>query len=199
MKLGCVIMAAGESRRFGNENKLLQSFGGQPLYVRALSAVPKDRYEQICVVTGYASVAALAKEMGFLVATNDRPDLGISRTIRIGLEQLTDCDGVLFMTADQPLLSRQTLCRLAETFRQEPQCIVSAAHGGKRGNPCLFPRDLFEALLALEGDTGGSRVIKANGARLRLVEVPEEELADCDTAGTLRELEMKICENFDGY
>ena len=196
MKLGCVIMAAGESRRFGDENKLLQPFGGLPLYVRALSAVPVEQYNPVCVVTGYEPVAVLAKEMGFLVAVNDRPDLGISRTIRMGLEQMTDCDGVLFMTADQPLLSRQTLCRLAEEFRQEPQCIVSAAHGGKRGNPCLFPRDLFGALLALEGDTGGSRVIKANSHRLRLAEVPEEELADCDTAGTLRDLEMKNCENY---
>ena len=192
MKLGCVIMAAGESRRFG-ENKLLREFDGVPLYVRAINAVPEGVFDRVCVVTGYEPVAALARETGFSVVWNDRPALGVSRTIRLGLEPLSDCDGVLFMTADQPLLTGEILHRLADAFLLEPARIVAASHDGKRGNPCLFPRELYPALLALEGDVGGSRVIKAHLDRLRLLDVPEEALADCDTAYTLQELQEKFC------
>jgi len=194
MKLGCVIMAAGESRRFG-ENKLLRCFDGVPLYIRALNAVPEYVFTQVCVVSAYAPVLEQAEALGFQPILNERPDLGISRTIRLGLEQLLHCDGVVFMTADQPLLTARTPEALAASFAAEPTCIWAAAHHGRRGNPCLFPRDLFGELLALESDVGGSRVIKAHMDRLRLLETPEWELADCDTAPTLRELEEKY-ENF---
>ena len=188
MKLGCVIMAAGESRRFG-ENKLLQTFGGVPLYERAFRAVPTEIFHRVCVVTGYAPIAAMAEGLGFSVICNPDPELGVSRTIRLGLEPLQDCDGVVFMTADQPLLTDATLKKLADAFAQHPTGIIAAAHNERRGNPCLFPRDLFGDLLALQGDTGGSRVIRAYPDRLHLVEVPNRELADCDTAELLRELE----------
>ena len=188
MKLGCVVMAAGESRRFGTENKLLREFDGIPLYVRALSAIPQGVFDAVCVVTGYEPIRQLAEKLGFQTVINDRPDLGVSRTIRLGLEQLADCDGAAFMTADQPLLTAQTLTALADAFSKMPDCILAASHEGKRGNPCLFPQDLFGELLTLEGDVGGSRVIRGHQDRLRLLEVPGEELEDCDTAEALEAL-----------
>lgn len=190
MKLGCVIMAAGESRRFG-ENKLLRTFRGVPLYVRALDAVPPGVFDRVCVVTAYEPVAEYGRERGYLSVRNDHSDWGISRTIKLGLSSLSECDGVLFMAADQPLLTQQTLLALANAFRQTPDSIVSASHAGSRGNPCVFPKALFRELMALQGDTGGSRVIKAHPDKLRLVEVPAEELADCDTAEALSKLEEK--------
>jgi len=188
MELGCVVMAAGSSSRFGS-NKLLQLFCGRPLYQWALDAVPGDVFAAVRIVTGYEPVAALARERGFCPVLNDRPEDGVSRTIRLGLEGLQHCRGVLFMTADQPLLTRQTVRQLAEAFLQMPDAVVAASAHGMRGNPCLFPRELFPELLALEGDTGGARVIKAHADRLRLIEVPEKELADCDTAQALWQLE----------
>ena len=191
MKLGCVIMAAGASRRFG-ANKLLQSLGGKPLYRRALEAVPGDVFARIAVVTACQPMADLATAMNFTVIDNRAPEKGISLTIRLGLETMADCDGVLFMTADQPLLTQTGVRSVVETFLQEPNCIAAAAADGVRGNPCLFPQSLFPALLALEGDTGGSRVIRANPHRLRLAQLPPEELADADTAQDLQALESCI-------
>ena len=104
MKLGCVVMAAGKGSRFGR-NKLLELFCGKPLYQWTLEAIPAACFEKVHVVTGYDPVAALAEQLGFAVICNDRPDLGVSCTIRLGMQGLADCDGVLFMTADQPCLS----------------------------------------------------------------------------------------------
>lgn len=188
MKLGCVIMAAGASRRFG-ENKLLQSLGGKALYQRALEAVPTEVFSRIAVVTACQPMAELAVSMGFAVIDNHEPEQGVSLTIRLGLETMTDCDGVLFMTADQPLLTQNGVRAVAEVFEKEPDCIAAAAADGVRGNPCLFPGSLFPALLALEGDTGGSRIIRANPHLLRLAELPAQELADADTAQDLQALE----------
>ena len=187
MKLGCVVMAAGSSHRFG-ANKLLQDFCGKPLYRWALEAVPTELFAKVCVVTGYEPVAELAVQRGFQAIWNDRPELGVSRTIQLGLEQLTDCGSVVFMTADQPLLTAETLQRLTAQYAGRP-IIAAAAHDGKRGNPCQFSRELFPELLALEGDVGGARVIKAHPELLQLVEVPAVELLDCDTPEVLQKVE----------
>ena len=196
MKLGCVIMAAGASRRFG-ENKLLQDFLGKPLFVRVLEAAA-GVFEKTIVVTGYEPVEVYAEKLGFLPVKNENPQLGVSHTIRLGMEAMKDCDGVVFAAADQPLLSRETFVRLAEAFRSEPNRIHAAAADGVRGNPCLFPKELFAELLALEGDTGGGAVIRVHSDCLRLLEVPSEELLDCDTGAALekcREKAVKKLEN----
>lgn len=188
MKLGCVVMAAGSSRRFG-ANKLLQSFRGKALYRWVLEAVPGQLFSTVRVVTGYMPIAEAAKVVGFLPVENNQPERGVSHTIRLGLEGMQEYDGVLFVTADQPLLTGDTIRHVVETFREKPEAIVAAACQGKRGNPCLFPRKLFPALMELEGDVGGASVIKANADHLLLVEAPAQELADCDTAQALRTLE----------
>ena len=185
MKLVCIVMAAGQARRFG-ANKLLQEFGGRPLCSRALAAARQDCFSETIVVTAYDAVAALAE--GLTVVRNDRPELGISRTIRLGLAAAGECDGAVFLTADQPLLTGQTLQRLAAAFRADPNRIYAASSGGRRGNPVLFPREFFGELAALEGDQGGAAVLRAHPDRLTLLEVPERELWDCDTPQALEVL-----------
>lgn len=193
MKLGCVIMAAGVSSRFG-ENKLLQDFLGKPLFAYVLDAA-EDVFEKTAVVTGYEPVEAYAEKMGFLPVKNEHLQLGISHTVQLGLEAMDDCDGVVFATADQPLLSKETFLRLKEAFVAEPNCIHAVSADGKRGNPCLFPREFSPELLALEGDVGGGAVIKAHPDCLRLLEVPSEELLDCDTPLALEKCREKASKN----
>ena len=159
MDLVCIIMAAGRASRFG-ANKLLADFRGKPLCRWAMEAVPQDCFFRVILVTGYEEVRALAP--GFTVIRNDRPELGISRTIRLGLEAAGDCAGALFLTADQPFVSQNTLRGLAEAFRENPHRIYAASHGGKRGNPVCFPRQYFPELQRLDGDTGGAQVIRAH-------------------------------------
>ena len=197
MKLGCVIMAAGASSRFG-ENKLLQDFLGKPLFAYVLNGA-EGVFDRTVVVTGYEAIEKTAAEMGFLPVKNENPQLGVSHTIRLGLAEMTDCDGVVFATADQPLLSKETLCRLTAAFQKEPSCIHAVSVDGKRGNPVLFPKDLFPELTALEGDTGGGAVIKAHLSRLRLLEVPSEELLDCDTPAALVKCREKAAKKLEKH
>ena len=64
MKIGCVLMAAGLGRRFG-ENKLTVDLGcGETLINYALSAIPRDKLHRVVVVTQYPQVAALAEKCG---------------------------------------------------------------------------------------------------------------------------------------
>lgn len=185
MKIGCVVMAAGDARRFG-ENKLAAVLEGKPLVRRALESVPAEEFFAVAVVTQYPEVEAMAEELGFRPVHNPHPDWGISYTIRLGMEALGPCDGVLFQVSDQPLLRRESVRAVAECFRRRPDKIVGLSHGGVRGNPCLFPAAYFSELLALTEDHGGSSVIRRHREDLLLVEAPREELEDVDTPQALR-------------
>ena len=182
--IGCLIMAAGNASRFG-ENKLTASFAGKSLFSLALAAIPADTFARVTVVSPYPALLQEAEQAGFHAIRNDRPDDGISRTIRLGTEAMADCAGILYMVADQPLLRQETVLRIVQDWRQHPGCIVGAAHNGHRGNPCLFPARFFPELCALEGDRGGSSVIRRHEDALRLVEAAEPELSDCDTKQAL--------------
>lgn len=191
-KIGCVVMAAGGARRFGR-NKLLSPLDGVTLAQRAIDAVPLEKLHRAAVVTGYPEIAALAQSRGVAVVVNDRPEDGASRTVRLGVEALEDgCDAILFLVSDQPLLQRQTVADLIDFYHAHPGHIVAAAHNGVRGNPCLFPRDYFNALKSLTGDTGGSAVIRRHEENLLLMEVSAPQLEDVDTPEALRRLQNQM-------
>lgn len=189
MKLGCVVMAAGNARRFG-ENKLAARFRGKSLIRWALEAVPGDVFDAVAVVTQYPEIAELAKEFHFAAIRNEHPDFGISHTIKLGLTELRDCDGVLFLVSDQPLLRRESVTALAELWKQQPDKIAALGHDGVRGNPCLFPARFFPELLELREDRGGNAVIRRHEADLVLLEVDGAELYDVDTVRALEHLEQ---------
>ncbi len=181
-------MAAGNAERFG-ENKLAAVVNGKTLIEHALDAVPAGMLDAVCVVTQYDAVEALALRRGFRCVRNDRPEDGLSRTVRLGTEALQgDCDAILYLVSDQPLLRRESVETLLRFYRAHPGHIVGASHDGKRGNPCVFPGKYFSELCALTGDVGGSAVIRAHTGDLLLCEIGKRELADVDTKEALLRL-----------
>ena len=185
--LGCVVMAAGNARRFG-ANKLSARWDGKPLIRRAMEAIPGELYDRRVVVTQYPEVAELARELSFTPIENNRPDLGISHTISLGLAELADCDAVLFQVSDQPLLRRETVAELTRFYLSRPDHIAALGHNGVRGNPCIFPARFFPELLELTGDRGGSAVIRRHPEALALWETDAPQLADVDTPAALEAL-----------
>ena len=192
--VGCVIMASGRAVRFGS-NKLLADFGGAPLIARALAVTASPALAARVVVTRSAEVARLARAAGAATVLHSLP--GRNDTVRLGLDALLgECPGLggcIFLPGDQPLLRRDSVERLVEAFRRHPDRLAALAHDGVRGNPCLFPASLFPELTALEGDHGGSAVIRRHPDLLLLVEAPPQELTDVDTPQALEVLTGEKC------
>lgn len=187
LTIGCVIMAAGSAKRFG-DNKLAVEVRGRSLFRRALDAVPVQQFENVVVVTQYTEFTEVVKEYHFAEIFNQHPELGLSRTVQLGLTALRNCDGVLFQVADQPLLRQESVSALCDLWRRQPDSIAALAHQGHRGNPCLFPSRFFPELMEIQGDRGGNVVIQAHPEALITLDVPSEELFDVDTTQALEQL-----------
>ena len=64
-RIGCVLMAAGNSTRFGG-NKLLTDFFGKTLIERAMEAIPRDKLCRAAVVSQYDEALSMALDFDFL-------------------------------------------------------------------------------------------------------------------------------------
>ena len=178
-KIAVILEAAGNSSRFGS-NKLLHVMDdGRPMISSILDAVsPLDVYKKV-LVTQYDEVAAMAPE--FDVVINDRPDLGISRSMQLGLHAGGDADAYMFCVCDQPGLSTTTIERLIEAYKKGTAGIVSLSWKGKMCNPKIFASRYREELMSLSGDTGGRQIIASHKDDILLVEAEsEDEVKDID-------------------
>lgn len=178
--LSAVLLAAGLGSRYGS-NKLLVPVEGVPLYRRAFAALPAQAFFRGAVVSCYDEILSDAAIFRYIPAENPRPQEGQSLSVKLGLAAVAEgSDAVLFAVCDQPWLTRESVERLIAGWSAQPERICALGCGGKRGNPCIFPRKYFGELLSLTGDVGGSKVIRAHPSDLLLVEAPARELADLD-------------------
>jgi len=178
-KIAVILEAAGNSTRFGS-NKLLHIMDdGRPMIASIFDAVrPLDVYKKI-LVTQYDDIAEMAA--GFDVVMNDRPDLGISRSMQLGLAAAGDADAYMFCVCDQPGLSTSTIKKLIEAYKKGTAGIISLAWQGKMCNPKIFSSRYREELMRLSGDTGGRQIIAAHKDDLLLIEAEsEDEVKDID-------------------
>ncbi|MCR4870899.1 MAG: NTP transferase domain-containing protein [Atopobiaceae bacterium] len=191
-RVGCVVMASGDARRFGS-NKLLAPFAGTTVLEHTLAALPAELLE-VRVVTRSADVAALAESCGATAVLHDGPLQ--SDTVRAGLAAIGDAPACLFVPGDQPLLSAASVRALVLASVQHPEAIVRLAHDGAPGSPVIWPCSCFDALAVLEGDVGGSELLRTRpdfAFRVILVEAARAcELLDIDTPEQLDELERYV-------
>ena len=178
-KVAVILEAAGNSSRFGS-NKLLHIMDdGRPMAASILEAARSVGAHKKILVTQYEEVAAMAQD--FSVVMNDRPDLGISRSMQLGLEAAGDADAYMFCVCDQPGLTKATLERLIDAYKKGTAGIVSLAWQGKMCNPKIFSSRYKEELMSLSGDTGGRQILASHKDDILLVEAEsEDEMKDID-------------------
>lgn len=184
-RIGAVLLASGQGRRFGS-NKLLRLVEGVPLYRRAMTTLAGAGLDRLAVCSPYQEVLRAGEELGFLPLHNPDGAEGISASIRLGLSRMEGMDGVLFSVCDQPFLTTNSIIRLKDAFQESENAICALSWMGQRGNPVLFPADLLGELAALTGDTGGGAVVKRHLERLVMVAADSpRELFDVDTPADL--------------
>ena len=191
-RLGCVVMANGEARRFGRQ-KLLEPLGGKAVVLHALDALFSPALD-VVVVSRWPEVRRVCAEHGAAVAEPAGPLQ--SDTVRAGVRALGPRVGYLFAQGDQPLLSSASVEALLDEFAAHPDCVARLSWQGKPGSPVIFPGYLADALLGLEGDVGGGELLRRNpdlASATRLVEARyPAELDDIDTPSDLERVASEL-------
>lgn len=181
-----VLLAAGESTRFGS-HKLLQHLPDDtPLILAALHALRAGVDEIITVVrpNDAALVRLLAKEKTRIVVCADA-NRGMGASLACGVRASPTAEGWLVALGDMPFVPTGIITSLAQQLRAGAG-IVAPSHTGQRGHPVGFARTFFRELSQLDGDTGARDIIAAHENQLTLLPCANPGiLRDVDTPGDL--------------
>jgi len=153
-RVAAVLLAAGASRRFGAADKLHADLEGRPLVMHAAATLRTMGFGALVAVCGPATAPLLD---GFEVVINDMPDDGQARSVRLGVERalVHDVDAVLVALGDMPFVTPAHLHALLAADGDR----VASSLDGQAMPPALFRRDRARALLGLDGDRGGGRLL----------------------------------------
>lgn len=189
-RIAGIVLAAGQSRRMGAENKLLADLGGKPMLLHAVEAVEASAAAPLIIVTGHEpdQVRTALGERKMIVTHNARFADGLSTSLATGIAAVPDdCDGALVCLGDMPRVTTDLLDRMISAFNPvEGRAIVIPTRHGKRGNPVLFDHRFFAAMRDVAGDTGARHLIGQNEDLVAEVAVDDDSIfMDVDTPEAL--------------
>ena len=158
-----IILAAGESSRFGKPKQLLDWKGesfSRTVATKALAA----GLSPVLLVTGANKdeIAETVKDLNIRIVENAVYKEGQSASIRAGVNALLSTEpnvgAGIFLLVDQPQITASVLQALTEKHAEGLYPVVAPMVMDRRANPVLFDRKTFSDLLTLEGDVGGRAV-----------------------------------------
>ena len=188
--VAAIILAAGESRRSGEANKLLFEADGEPLVRRAAGAALASLAVDVIAVTGHEADLIATALAGLDLRIVHNPDYrdGLSTSLKAGISAVPEGrTGALVMLADMPRISTDIIDLLIERFEEGGGThICVPVRDGRRGHPVLWPRRFFPQLLEVSGDTGGRDLLNQFAAEISAVEVDTPDIHfDVDVPGDL--------------
>jgi molybdenum cofactor cytidylyltransferase len=189
-RIGALILAAGQSRRMGEVNKLLIDIDGKPMVRHVAETVLASRATPAVAVLGHERDRVRGAFSGLKIRCVYNPDYaeGISTSLRRGLAALPDdIDGVIVCLGDMPLLGAAEIGRLIDAFSPvEGRAIIVPTRRGKRGNPVLWGKRFFPEMQEIAGDVGARHLIGAYPESVVEVEMTGDgTLLDIDTPEAL--------------
>lgn len=161
-KIVLAILAAGASRRFGDDDKLLAVWRGRPLLSHTLDVFRDAPFARRLAVLRPNEHAAsnLCHEADFEVLENGAADTGIASSIALAADAYRNADGLMIALGDMPLIRPDTVKTVIAAFQNAAQNAIAApVLEDRRGHPVLFSTSHVAALSGLKGDRGAGAII----------------------------------------
>lgn len=155
--IAAIILAAGESSRFGQPKQLL-SWQGQSMIRHIANTAINAGLSPVVVVVGSSApdISAVIKDLPLRIVNNKAWRKGVSSSVKMGLKSIPEPIGAaIFLQGDQPQIPSSLIRSMVEVHQSTMSPIIAPQINGQRGNPVLFDRCTFTDLLSLKGDVGG--------------------------------------------
>lgn len=182
-----IVLAGGESRRFGSA-KQLATIENEPLVARACRAATDAGLAPVVVVLGSSAklVADAIATLPVTLVVNHRWREGISTSLRCGaayVAQHTASQELAVLLADQPLVDAEHIRALCQLRLQRGALIAATRYRDASGVPAVFDRSLLGRFSELQGDRGAGQLI-ADSPGVVSIALPAAAL-DVDTVDDL--------------
>lgn len=186
---GGVILAAGSSRRFGEDKRSLMLSSGHTMLEETIQTASAC-LQNVLVVLRHGD-RIYASELAEKVASSSvryylAPDsaLGMAHSLANAIDEIEDWRAALIILGDLPFIQQSTYQAIVAQYLQsaDDAPIIVPRFEGRAGHPVLFDRVYFDEISELQGDVGAKSVVDAH--RDKVIEI------DVTDAGILQDIDL---------
>ena len=187
--VAAVVLAAGESRRFGGAKQLAE-LDGRTLLEHVLALADEAGLAPIvAVVPVWLTRPRAMDDERLRWVRNPYPERGMSHSLRLGFEALGAAPAAaVILLGDQPTVPPAAIAALLAARGEKP--IVATMTEGHLAPPVLIERSHFDVVRQPGGDIGLREVLNDHPEWVAAIELPEP-IPDVDTVADLRALEAR--------
>lgn len=163
--ISAIILAAGEASRMGKLKQLLP-WEDSTILGTVITNIQESRLEgQVRVVLGAQSdrIKRELSDYNCQFLTNPDYTRGMFSSVMTGIQSLPEnTTGLLFMLADQPLVTTDIYNSLIKYFKEEEPLLLVPSYNQRRGHPLIIAAELIPEIhkLGEDGDPeGGLRAL----------------------------------------
>ncbi len=176
-KIGGVVLAAGESRRMG-EQKLLLPYRETTLIKWVLKQALDSSLDEVVLVLGHRAnrIIETLEDIKtnypekLRIAINKDYKLGMSSSLKLGFELLKDkFMHIMVILGDMPCISSSIIDELIEGYLKSNLPLGAISHSGRRAHPVIISSRFYPLIQSLSGDTGARSIFENNEGYVCLV------------------------------
>lgn len=175
-KLGAIVLAAGESKRMKDRNKLLLPFRSMTVIRYVVENIIAAELDEVIVVLGHEAddVRAALADLSVKVVLNENFEKGMTTSIQEGVRNAAG-DGYMICLSDMVMITSEEYALMKNEFMQQLQvdekCICIPRFQNEKGNPVIFSASYREAILQHEEMEGCKAVVQENKEHIHWVDM----------------------------
>jgi len=189
LNIGAIILAAGNSSRFGDENKLLAKFGEKTVIETTINNIAKlfKKDEITIVLRNKSQLPNFLKFLPYKLTIVSKENFGISDSIKQGLNNFITKDGVIICLGDMPGVSASTYSKIRNSLIEQKDKIIVPLYKGTKRKPIGIPRKFYGKLKKIAGDEGFKQLFSQLKKNINFIEIDDRYiLKDIDTKKDLQ-------------
>jgi len=199
--ISSILLAAGQSLRMKDENKLTKEINGVPLIKYAVKNILGSTVDELIIVVGHEKeiiekIIEDNKKIKFVYNNNFAS--GIASSIKIGLENISKKSEAFFIClGDMPNVNQNIYNKLIKSrnnynkkfstkYKKE---IIIPTFEKQYGNPVLFSKFMKKKIMEIKGDNGAKEIIQLNKDKILYIPFTQDGiLLDFDTEDNFKTL-----------
>ena len=177
--ISAILLAAGQSKRMNEENKLAKKIQGIPLIKLSVKNILASSIDELIIVLGYQKwiiEKLIDKNEKIKFVFNKDFESGMASSIKVGLKHLPKNTEAFFIClGDMPMICHDIYNQLIES--KDNKEIIVPTYKGHQGNPVLFDKSMKEKVLDIRGDVGAKKILELNKDKILNLEINDQSIS----------------------
>ena len=175
-----ILLAAGQSRRLKNENKLIKIFKDKPLIHHALNSVQNSQIKKLIIVLGYQFKEVkknIKKNKKIIFVHNKNYKNGMSSSIKSGLKKISKKDkGFIILQSDMPFVKTSDINKIYNSIIRKKYLVHVLKYKNRIGNPIGFDISILNKFKKIRGNVGAKYMVKRLHKSTNFIKVSSDKV-----------------------